>query len=1308
MILGNRGRRSPFPLVKVPLRRTLLLSLAAQLVAVPIAAQAIRLDDLGSASFGRREGIPSGPILGLMYGSDRSLWMATQRGVRRYSGSGWTIDNVPGEVTTGLTRSLVEGAGGTRYFVRHTDLLHYRGDSLLQRVDLPDGASPNYSATLTGALGTVPVLVIGGRDGVYRVSGSKVERVAIPNGFNAAAAMVTSTGVAAGSDALWIASSGGVARLRDGEWKTWGAAEGLASFVDHVVPGLKGDSIEALAMTLTGGMALVRGQWRPFGPTTSASRVLRTATPRGIVTWIGLQSGEIIRSQDGVRWDTVAVQGRPQGARVQVLLAVSNGLIEPTIYVGFRNGLLARFRTGSAGKLRGRVIGSLVAIAGGSHSDTVWFSRLGVGPQPLPGFPGPSLPPGMRTTGTAFTMFAPPAGVRTALFAGDGRNIHRLRDGRWDAGYQLPQGDSIRAFVIGATPDGRMAPIAISTTGALIESPDGRLTQWPGFPDDNRLAVSDSADGGTEILLISHEGKVHRVRGATITDVPTADAPLASDIASIEPFRHPSGERTLWVATATGVVIVRFDGGLPAWRSFTTSVDRILSSEPVRDMRALPGGRIALATGAGVMIVQPGRTMEDSIRMLTNYGEADGLPSSSIASLGDIDRNGRLWVNTFAGPGFVNLAAVDVEAAAPSAPLEVSLRTLDGVTLRAGSRISSSAGSLQLEASLASHHREEDSRYLIELDGEPMDPTGWSGSGRASLLALEAGRHVVRIRSSDWRGQQSVVASLPFEILPPWWRSGGALVAYLAVVIGLWFAADRIRHRILTERAREAEASERRIAASEARFRRLFEDGGDPQVLVLKGAVWRANAAAEALLSSPNGPPLVGTGRDALLPSIPAAADAAAVETDAFSTSGTPIPVELRRTVIPLDDATIDHLMLRDLRAERRREAERRSLETQLLQSQRLESLGTLAGGVAHDFNNVLTIIQANAEMAERDVPSGSDAGEALKHLLSASRRARDIVRQILTFSRRGSTARTPVRLATLVQGLTQMLRASFPPTVKLEVSDTAGEAWVLGDETQLQQMLLNLCTNAEYAMRARGGGVLTLSVTQVEGEAPGSLGEVSLRVSDTGVGIPASDLAHVFDPFFTTKPVGEGTGLGLSVLHGIVAAHGGRVTVESEVGKGTAFDVRLPRIVAPSRPAQDMARPAEPVRFASGLRVLVVDDEPAVAFVVERILQEQGFEVTVALSGKAALEQLGGEGRFDAVVTDQTMPGMRGDEVARAALAIDPGLRVLLMSGYSATVGPSQMAAAGIHGFVEKPFTRDQLLVAIRRVVGKSATPAA
>jgi signal transduction histidine kinase len=404
------------------------------------------------------------------------------------------------------------------------------------------------------------------------------------------------------------------------------------------------------------------------------------------------------------------------------------------------------------------------------------------------------------------------------------------------------------------------------------------------------------------------------------------------------------------------------------------------------------------------------------------------------------------------------------------------------------------------------------------------------------------------------------------------------------MVVATWWAVAELRVRRLRERTAAVVASERRLASSELRFRRLFEAGVTPQLLVQDQRIVRANAAAIRLFSPDDLRGLVDHPIDDLLPGVSVASltdgrEAAPRELVARTSGRTLIPVEVRSTVITLDQDTVAHVQLRDLRDERRLEAERRSLQEQLFESQRLESLGTLAGGVAHDFNNLLTVIQGNAELVI-DRPEASDARDSLRQILAATGRARDIVKQILTYSRRSNSVFNAVSLSQLVDETHRMMRASIPATVRVEVVDGAPDAVIHGDPTQLHQMLLNLATNAEHAMRPNGGGTLTIATAwEPSADAPGSR-EVVIRVSDTGVGMTPEVLGRVFEPFYTTKPVGEGTGLGLSVLHGIVGAHGGSVQVRSTPGSGSTFEVRLPathQVFVPAEPAVEVSRRAAP-----------------------------------------------------------------------------------------------------------------------------------
>lgn len=378
-------------------------------------------------------------------------------------------------------------------------------------------------------------------------------------------------------------------------------------------------------------------------------------------------------------------------------------------------------------------------------------------------------------------------------------------------------------------------------------------------------------------------------------------------------------------------------------------------------------------------------------------------------------------------------------------------------------------------------------------------------------------------------------------------------------------------------------------------------------------------------------------------------------------------------------------------------------LEKQLRQSQKLEALGTLAGGIAHDFNNVLTPILGYTELAVDDLPSDSRVRESLSRVLAAAERARDLVKQILAFSRRAEQERQPLRLGDLVRETLRLVSATLPKTIEIRsrLDDDLGT--VLADATQLHQVLLNLCTNAWHAMGDEGG-VLEVNLDAVEGTAaaPG-VSHARLTVRDTGCGMPPEVLERIFEPFFTTKAVGEGTGLGLAAVHGIVRSHGGSLTVESEPGRGSAFMVFLPLAAeaaeAPFSPAAPPPRGSETLLF--------VDDEEVIAELGRRSLESLGYRVTATSSSVRALELFRRDPRaFDAVVTDQAMPELSGTQLARELLALRPDLPLVLCTGFSRTVTPESARALGVRRFVTKPATLAELGRAVREALDED-TPA-
>ncbi len=380
-----------------------------------------------------------------------------------------------------------------------------------------------------------------------------------------------------------------------------------------------------------------------------------------------------------------------------------------------------------------------------------------------------------------------------------------------------------------------------------------------------------------------------------------------------------------------------------------------------------------------------------------------------------------------------------------------------------------------------------------------------------------------------------------------------------------------------------------------------------------------------------------------------------------------------------------------------------KQVEAQLRQAQKMEALGTLTGGIAHDFNNILGAMIGFAELAKDRALKGGHQEHHLQRILEAGLRGRELVKQMLTFSRKTEQKAELLQLSGIVEEAMKLLEASIPSTVSIGVKVAGVSGLVLADPTQMQQVLMNLCTNAAYAMREKGGTLSVelseFSVSPSDGNAwamaPGPY--MRLAVRDTGPGIAPEIIGNIFDPFFTTKKPGEGTGLGLSVVHGIVKQHHGYITVESELGKGSTFTVYFPK--AGEEASTETAR-EDAIPFGRE-RVLFVDDEGALAEMGENILASLGYDVTSRMSSVEALSLVKDDpSRFDLVITDQTMPEMTGTELAREILAIRPDMPIIMCTGFSYVVDAESARAIGIKAFAMKPLTKKEIAGTVRKVL--------
>jgi PAS domain S-box-containing protein len=393
-----------------------------------------------------------------------------------------------------------------------------------------------------------------------------------------------------------------------------------------------------------------------------------------------------------------------------------------------------------------------------------------------------------------------------------------------------------------------------------------------------------------------------------------------------------------------------------------------------------------------------------------------------------------------------------------------------------------------------------------------------------------------------------------------------------------------------------------------------------------------------------------------------------------------------------------------DVTAQKLAEIDKEQLEAQLRQSQKMEAIGTLAGGIAHDFNNILGAILGYGELAHQHSAEGSPLRRYLDNVMHAAERAQTLIERILGFSRSGLGDRAPVNVQFVIEETLEMLEASLPAGIRLESRIEAGNSAVIGDATYLHQVAMNLCTNAIQAMES--GGVLRVILECAEVIEPrtpsrGSLAPgryVRLIVSDTGAGIPPAALDRIFDPFFTTKGVGQGTGLGLSLVHGIVSDLGGAIDVTSKTGEGASFEIWLP---VAGETAMPVAEAAQTMPRGNGQTVMIVDDERPLVALAEETAAHLGYEPVGFTSSRAALEAFRAKPhRFDAVLTDEAMPELAGTELAHEIRRLRPAVPIILMSGYAGAQLTTRAAEIGVNEVLRKPLHRRDLAESLARVL--------
>ena len=393
-----------------------------------------------------------------------------------------------------------------------------------------------------------------------------------------------------------------------------------------------------------------------------------------------------------------------------------------------------------------------------------------------------------------------------------------------------------------------------------------------------------------------------------------------------------------------------------------------------------------------------------------------------------------------------------------------------------------------------------------------------------------------------------------------------------------------------------------------------------------------------------------------------------------------------------------------DITERKQAEEEKRRLQAQLQQSQKMEAIGTLAGGIAHDFNNILAIILGYAELASNEVPDSNPISGALEEIFKASIRARDMIRQLLAFSRKAEEESSPIDMAPIIKESMKMLRSAMPTSVEFKLHISNHLCSLMGDAAQINQIVMNLVTNAVDAM-SKIGGVLDVTLNNIILQQektcfdrvlyPGPY--VRLRMRDTGEGIEPEIMDRIFEPYFTTKEVGKGTGMGLSVIHGIVKRNGGGILVESELGKGTVFEIYFPAL---EMKAEEEKVPDGTIEGGSE-RILFVDDEESMVNLNRKRLERLGYQVKSTTKPEEALKWFKADpDQFDAIITDMTMPRMTGDRLAAEALKIRPHMPVIICTGYSERMCTKKAEILGLRKYIEKPIGTRNLALALREVL--------
>jgi PAS domain S-box-containing protein len=728
-----------------------------------------------------------------------------------------------------------------------------------------------------------------------------------------------------------------------------------------------------------------------------------------------------------------------------------------------------------------------------------------------------------------------------------------------------------------------------------------------------------------------------------------------------------------------------------------------------------------IGTDNGVLCWNPGNEKDS----LQRYSISEGLIGQETNRSACIsDSRGRIWIGTNRGVSIYNHQFDDILSwnPAPRLHLKNAQTNLDHISLHgdltpAQIKLSANTYNLVFHFRGLSFRDENAIRFAYKMEG--LDKK-WvenqhipDQSIRYANLAPGSYRFYIKARNgtSEWSQTKS---SPLIVILKPFYKSWWFYTLIVMAFIALLYIIFQFIHQQRYASHMESQIQERthQLNAVEQRYRALFEESKDcvfvttpggklldinPAGLELFGfSSLEDFGANNSVLSVYNS----GIERESFRAEIEKKGYVKDFEITFKSKEGDPFITQVTATVVKDNQGnTIAYRgFIRDI-------TDKKRLEMQLVQAQKMEAIGTLAGGIAHDFNNILGVITGYSELVLDDLETGSLVEQNARHILTASQRASELVKQILAFSRQSKSERKPVVVSQVVIEALKLLRSSLPSTIEIRRYITAPQATIMADATQIHQVMMNLCANSAHAMKKKGG-ILEVHVSEIflnqkdvkslHHIKPGHY--VRLTVSDTGHGIPKVVMKRIFDPYFTTKSAGEGTGMGLAMIHGIVKSHGGDITVTSEIDKGASFHVYLPRITEPVSPEKHLD--SKDTQSSGGEHILLIDDEISLADVTIQMLTRMGYQVMGKSSPIDAVDTFKqNPDAFDLVLTDLTMPGMTGLQVAREIKKIKPQIPVILCSGFSANA-PEEEINEVVDDFLMKPVVKSQLSKIVRKLL--------